>query len=237
MSLKVSNIIAIELALLIGIMSWMASFLYSRFPSAEPITAAEIQESTADVVATIAPVREPTRPRSYAADYRAYPERAGSVGEQLAPTAQDYDEDYQEIATEPYASSGLQDDPIVEASPSYAEPIQEPAVVQPDYVASPQIVAYQQPAQIVVYQEPAQIVVFSNHRRFANRFRSRPHSGAFMTATHRSPDRIGPHQNVRRVVPRRNPNAPTCRPTEGLRPGGIVRQNSGRQGSRSFSRR
>jgi hypothetical protein len=251
MSVKVSNIIAIELAILIGIMSWMACFLYSHFPSAEPHTAAtaeEIQESTEDDVAPVAPVIQARNQRPYTVDYRADRERARPIDEkedeEPAPVAeqpaatlqQDYDQEYQEVATEPaatsglpYASSGLQDNSMVETSPAYAEPIQEPALIQPDYVESPQVVA--------AYQEPIQFVVFSNNRRFANRFRSTPRRCAFMTATHRFPDRIGPHQNMGGVVLRRNPNAPTCRPTQGFSPGGIVRQNSGKQIAGSFGRR
>ncbi len=228
MAPKVSNIIAIELAILIGIMSWMAYFLYSRFASVER-TVTEIRESTADRVAAIAPSLEARNQRPYTIVYRADRERARPLEEEPAETLQDYDQDYQEV---------------VAASPSYAEPAQLPAVVQTDYAALPQNVAYQQPvqaveyeqpaeiidyeqpAEIVVYQQPAGIVVFSNPRRFANRYRSTPRLCAFPTATHRSPDRIGPHQNLPAVVPRRNPgvvphrnpNAPSCRPTQGFRP-------------------
>ncbi len=181
---------------------------------------AEIRESTADRVAAIAPSLEARNQRPYTIVYRADRERARPVEEESAETLQDYDQDYQEV---------------VAASPSYAEPVQEPAVVQADYAASPQNVAYQQPVQavayeqpaeivdyeqpvqIVVYQQPAGIVVFSNPRRFANRCRSTPRLCAFPTAAHRSPDRMGPHQNVCVVEPRRNPNASSCRPTQGFR--------------------
>ncbi len=226
---KVSNIIAIELAILIGIMSWMVYFLYSRLASVER-TVAEIRESTADRVAALAPSLEARNQRPYTIVYRADRERARPVEEESAETLQDYDQDDQEV---------------VAASPSYAEPAQEPAIVQPDYAASPQNVAYQQPvqavayeqpaeivdyeqpAEIVVYQQPAGIVVFSNPRRFANRCRSTPRLCAVPdgyasiprqngTSSERACGRASPKPGV---VPHRNPNAPSCRPTQGFRPG------------------
>jgi hypothetical protein len=201
MNLKVANLIAVELGILIGIMSWLA---YSRFPSAQPRTAAEMQESTVAPVATVAAVSERRNQRPYTVDYETDHERAQPVDEEAAPTAQEYD---QEIATQPYTSSGLGNGYVAADSPSYAEVDQEPAVAQPDYVPSP---------QIVVYAQPAQIVVFSNPRRFANRFRSTFPSGALNTITHRRPDRVGPHLSGNGIVPRRNPNAPSCRPAQGF---------------------
>jgi hypothetical protein len=201
MNPKVANLIAVELGILIGIMSWLA---YSRFPSAEPRTAAEMRESTAGPVATVAAVSERRNQRRYTVDYETDHERAQPVDEEAAPTAQEYD---QEIATQPYPSSGLGNGYVAADSPFYAAVDQEPAVAQPDYVPSP---------QIVVYAQPAQIVLFSNPRRFANRFRSTLPPGAFNTITHRRPDRVGPHLGGNGIVPRRNPNAPSRRPAQGF---------------------
>ena len=89
---KVSNIIAIELALLIGIMSWMAYFLYSHLSFVQR-TAAEVRESTADRVAAIAPVLEARNQRPYTVLYRADRERVRSLEEEPAETAQEYDQD------------------------------------------------------------------------------------------------------------------------------------------------
>ena len=89
---KVSNIIAIELAILIGIMSWMAYFLYSHLSFVQR-TAAEVRESTADRVAAIAPVLEARNQRPYTVLYRADRERVRSLEEEPAETAQEYDQD------------------------------------------------------------------------------------------------------------------------------------------------
>jgi hypothetical protein len=182
MNLKVANVIAVELAILIGLMSWM---VFSRPPSAEPRTPAETQESTAEPVATVAPVLEARNEHPATVDYSADRERARRRDEQTAPTSQAY---VQEIAAQPYANPGLENGAIAADSPSYAEVDQEPAVAPSNYPTSAQTVAYAQPTQIVVYPQPVQIVVFSNARHFANRHRSAPHPGSFMTMTPRRPD-------------------------------------------------
>jgi hypothetical protein len=218
MNLKVANVIAVELAILIGLMSWL---VYSRSPSAEPHIAAEMQQSPAEP-ATVASVPDPRRQRPHNVDYRAHREQAQPVAEeqtaeQAAPTAQEYE---QEIASQPYASSGSEDGSVAANSPSYVEADQEPAVVQSDDLTSPQTVAYAQPSQIVVYSQPAQIIVFSNPRRFANRRRLTPRPGALMSPNHQRPDRLRPHTSEDGIVPRGNPNAPSSRPTQGFGPRG-----------------
>lgn len=201
MNLKVANLIAVELGILIGLMSWL---VYSNFPSTEPRTAAEMPESRVTPFTTVSTVFERRNKRPYTVDYETNHERAQPVDEEAAPTAQEYD---QEITTQPYTSSGLGNGYVAADSPSYAEVDQEPAVAQPDYVPSP---------QIVVYAQPAQIVVFSNPRRFANRFRSTLPPGALNMITHRRPGRVGPHPGGNGIVPRRNPNAPSGRPAQGF---------------------
>jgi hypothetical protein len=189
MSPKVSNIIAIELAILIGLMSWMACFLYSHLPSARRTTAA-IQ----DRVATAAPASQARNRRPYALDYRSRPYQ------EAAEMAQEYDQDYQDIGAEPDASAGLEDNSIVGTSSSYAVVQRNVAYEQPE-----EIVEYQQSPRIVFYEEGAPIVAYSNSRRFAKRFRSTPRDGASITATPQFPSRIGTHrQNVREFVPGQN---------------------------------
>jgi hypothetical protein len=206
MNLKVANLIAVELAILIGLMSWL---VFSRFPSAEPRAPAEIQESAAEPVATIAPGLETRDERPATVDYSADRERARRRDEQLAPTSQEY---VPEIAAQPYANSGLENRVVAADSPSYAEVDQEPAAAPSDYPTSTQTVAYAQPAQIVVYPQPVQIVVFSNSRPFANRHRSASH----MTMTQRRPDADDSHRSGDGVVFPRN----ACPPIQGFRPRG-----------------
>ena len=204
MNPKVANLIAIEAGILIGLMSWL---VYSRLPSPEPRTAEEMQEST------VAPIFEPRSPHPYAVDYIAGRERAQPAHKAEATTEQQY---YQEIATEPYANSGLNNGSVAVDSPSYAEVDQEPVVVPSDYPASP---------QTVVYAQPVEIVVFSNPRRFANRCRSTPRHGAFNPIAHQCPDRGNSPLSDTRIVSGPNVSTPACPPTEGFRPRGTVRQS------------
>lgn len=234
MSSKVSNIIAIELAILIGLMSWMACFLYSHLPSARRTTAA-IQERAADRVATAAPVSEARNRRPYAVDYRSRLERAPPLYEEPAKMAPEYDQDYQDIGTEPGASARLEDNSIVGTSQPYA-------VVQPADVASPRNVPYQQPAQdveyeqpeeiveyqqspqIVFYEEAAPLVAYSNSRRFAKRIRSTPRDFASITAMPQFPPEIGTHrQNVREFMPGQNVSGFVTRQSAS---GFVTRQNA-----------
>lgn len=214
MNLKVANVIAVELAILIGLMSWL---IYSRFPSTSADTAAEMEESSVVPFATVASVSKPRNQRPHPINYRADREPAALADEQPVPTAQEYD---QEIATQPYADSGHEDGSISADSPTYAEANQEPAVAQSDDLTSPQTVAYAQPSQIVVYSQPAQIILFSNPRRFANRRRLTPQLDGLMPTAHRRPDRMGPHLAGNGIAPGRNPNAPSGRPTQGFGPRG-----------------
>ena len=214
MNLKVANLVAIQFGIFIGMMSWL---IYSRLPSAELRTAAEMHERRVTPFATVSPAFERRNQRPSTVDYETDHERAQPVDEEAAPTAQDYD---QEIATQPYTSPGLGSGYVAADSPSYAQVDQEPAAAPSDYLASPQTIAYAQPTQIVVYPQTTQIVLFSNRRSFGNRFRSSPHSGAPMTTEHRRPDSGQLHFDEGGVVPRANPNAPSCRPTQRFRPRG-----------------
>ena len=216
MNLKVTNLIAIQFGIFVGIMSWLA---YSRSPSAEPRIAAARPDSALNAGATVATVLEPRNQRPYAADHSADREQAQPVDEQPPQWESNY---YQSIAPRPYANSGLEDRSIAVDSPSYANVDQEPAVVPSDNLESPQTVVYAQPIQTVFYAP--QINVFSNSRRFANRCRSTPRHGAFNPITQQCPDRRNSPLGDTRIVSGPNVSTPSCPPTEGFRPRGIVRQ-------------
>jgi hypothetical protein len=243
MNLKIANLIAIQLGMFIGIMSWLA---YSRLESAEPRIATELQERAVKPVAPVAPGIKSDDQRPDAVDYRADRDESQPIAEQPAPAMHQYSEAavqrysdlaaqlyYQQIAPRRYASSGLENASIVAKAPSYTEVEQAPAVVQ-DYPA-PQTVAYVEPTQVVVYPQP-QFIAFSNSRRFANRCRpASPVIGAQMARTHRRSDRPRPQLNDSThstslsadscrpdksfgVVQRRNDRMTSGRPTQGFGP-------------------
>jgi hypothetical protein len=240
MNLKVANLIAIQLGIFVGIMSWLA---YSRLESAEPRIAAELQERAVKPAGSVGPGIKADDQRPDAIDGRADSDEAQPIAEQPAPAFHQYSaaavqhysdlaaqQYYQQIAPRRYASSGLGTGPVVAEAPSYAQVEQEPAGVT-DY-SEPQTAAYVQPNQIVVYSQP-QFVVFSNSRRFANRRRpASPVIGAHMATTHRRTERPRPHlrdstgfESTRPsqsfgLVQRQNDKLPSCRPTEGIGPRG-----------------
>jgi hypothetical protein len=227
MNLKVANLIAVQFGILVGIMSWLA---YSRFESAEPrIAAVEMRKRPVDSVAAVASISEPGSQLSRALDYGADPEQDQAIAEQPAPAAHQYSAEavqqytalaaqqyYQQIAPRRYASSRVENRSVAADSLSYAEVNRDPAVVPADYAESPQPNAYAEPAQIV-YSQPVQYVVFSNSRRFANRCRPPPPPDVVTPVAHSGSGRRGPHRNVCDVGPRRNPNVPSCRPSQGFK--------------------
>jgi hypothetical protein len=246
MNLKVANLIAIQLGIFVGIMSWLA---YSRLESAKPHVAAELPERVTKPAGPVAQGIKADDQNPEAVDDRTDSDEAQPIADQPAPTFHQYSaaavqhysdlaaqQYYQQIAPRRYASSGLQNRSVVAEAPSYAQVEQEPAV-DADY-SEPQTAAYVQPSQIVVYPQP-QFVVFSNSRRFSNRCRpTSPVNGGHVATTHRRQDRprrhlsgstvlespASPSAALRRptnsfgVVQRENDKLPLCRPTEGFRP-------------------
>lgn len=191
MNIKVANLIALELGILIAIMAWLA---FSNRPSVKQHPVAEEQERPAGSFATVTPVLKPRNQPLYAVDYRA--DRAGGQleAEEQARTVREYD---QEIATEPSASSDLADDAITASSPSYAGVDQGPVVYPPDCLVLPL-------TQIVACPQPNEIIVFSNTRSFGRRHRSTPRvSGAGTMVAHRRSGRGEPQaRGGSRVSPR-----------------------------------
>ena len=241
MNLKVVNLVAIQFGMFLGIISWLA---YSHFESGEsPRVAEENLKAPVNSVAPFAPMTDPDGQRPVPADDRADPDRVPPVTEQPVPVvqyqyspeavqryaalaAQQY---YQQIAPRPYASSNLENRPVV-AAPSYAKLEQEPVPVPTEYEDVPQTVAYDEPAQIVAYAQPYAYVAYSAFPRFANRCRPvSHHRNARRTFAHQRRKTGGLHvrgtslntgscrpATTLGVVHRRNDSAPSCRPSRGF---------------------
>jgi hypothetical protein len=220
MNPKIANLIAVELGILIGLMSWL---VYSRLPSVEPGTATEMKRRMVNSIPPDAPAINPRDQDPKAVDYR---ERAQIAHEAQVAREQQY---YREIAPQRYANSRLGNGYITVDSPSYAIVDQEPAAVPGDYAASPQTIVYTQPTQFIAYAEPIQTVVLSDSRRFANRCRPAPRACAPQTITRPSLGTLssGPSGNrvlsagpSGNVLSRATAIAPSCPPTAGFRPRG-----------------
>ena len=90
MNPKIANLIAIETGILVGLMSWLT---YSRFPSTEPRTSAEMREGIVAPVAAVAPVTtvapafEASNQRPSTVDYSAEREQARIMAERSVSLA------------------------------------------------------------------------------------------------------------------------------------------------------
>jgi hypothetical protein len=173
MNPRVSNLLVVELAILIALLSWMA---FSRSPFSERSTAPEIQESAAQPVATVARLPEVRSERPATIDPGADRARARPQDQQPIAVPQQY---VQQIAPQAYANPVYTNAAIPAEAAAYTEAYQEPVVAPSEYATSDESVAYVEPAPVVVYPAPYQIIVFSNPHRFANRRQF--HSGAFTT--------------------------------------------------------
>lgn len=152
MSSKVANLIALELGILIAILTWRTFLDFGDVKSPPVIKRAE---RTANAFATVAPVRKSKNQLPAAVDYRA--DAAPEQGEQQDQRAQEYD---QVVAPEVYPSPALEDGFVTEASPYYtdtgiapyyAEVAPEPFIYSPGYLATPIDRFFSQSSVIVVY--------------------------------------------------------------------------------------
>lgn len=189
MNSKIANLIALELAVLIAIMAWLA---FSRLPSVRQPTAAEEPERATGSFATVTPILKSRHQRHDGVDYRA---------------------DGQEIAAEPYTnSSDLNDGLVTDSSPSYAVVAQEPVIYYPDRLGSPL-------DQIVAFPQPNEIITFSNVRSFGRRLRSPARfCGTRMMVVHRRPGGGVSHGHGGGFISRGNTNAHSLSPRPGLGP-------------------
>ncbi|MBA3651596.1 MAG: hypothetical protein H0W66_09005 [Chthoniobacterales bacterium] len=163
MSSKVANLIAVELAVLIALMAWLA-FSNLRGAKSPPIT--QRPKRMVDSFATVAPVRNSRAGQPAPVDYRA----------ELEQTVQEYEPS---IATEPYTSSDLNTGYVPATSPSYALFDPQPRLTSEDCLLSPV-------DQYLVYPQTTTHVVYSTPRNFNRRLQSPVRrTGARPTVGHR----------------------------------------------------
>ncbi len=219
MNTKVTNVIAVELGILIVILAWLA---FSNFSRVKQPTLAEEQEPADSSFATVTSLPRPANPRHSAADYFTDQQRQQLAAQRQAQTLQygtmQYD---QQLAPAPDTSANADDSVTTGTSPYYAGVYPQP-VTSPDSFAWPY-------DPVLVYPPTSEIIVISNAqafvRREAPRFARPP-----MTVVHRRPPGGGaaqfqapgrafdlrPHGGG--VIPRRTANPRSFRPSAGLRP-------------------
>lgn len=170
MSAKVANVIAVELGLLIAILSWLA---FSNFSRLKPAAVAEELRAPENSFATVRPVpRQPHYPQNAPA-YSAAPQARLATGVQPAVQsnqalqygALDYYD--QPTASTPYTivdDTPAQSAPYYDSyyDPSYSGAYQQPTIPYPDdYYSLPNDYGY--------YPYPGQIIVVSNLARERSR--------------------------------------------------------------------
>ncbi len=174
MSSKVANLIAVELAVLIALMAWLA---FSNLQSVKSPPITQRPERMVDSFATVAPVRNSRAGQPAPVDYRVDLEAEQQPAAELEQATQEYQP---EIATEAYTNSDLTTGYIAATSPSYA--LFDPqSRLTDDCLFSPvdQYLAYPQTTTLVVYSTP---------RTFNRRLQSPVRrTGARPTGSHRRP--------------------------------------------------
>ncbi len=207
MNTKVAIVIAVELGILIAILTWLA---FPNFSRVKQPTLAEEQKPADSSFATVTWLPRPANPRHSAADYFTDQQRQQLAAQQQAQSLQYETMQYdQQLAPAPYSGADVDDSLSTGTSPYYADDYPQP-VTSPDSIGWPY-------DPVLVYPPTSEIIVISNGqafvRRGAPRFARRP-----MTVVHRRPPVGGLHPRSESVIPRRTANPRSFRASAGLRP-------------------
>src|SRR5712692_3143495 len=160
MNTKVTNVIAVELGILIVILAWLA---FSNFSRVKQPTLAEEQEPADSSFATVTSLPRPANPRHSAADYFTDQQRQQLAAQRQAQTLEygtmQYD---QQLAPAPDTSAYADDSVTTGTSPYYAGVYPQPGVTSPDSFAWPY-------DPVLVYPPTSGIIVISNGQAFVRR--------------------------------------------------------------------
>jgi hypothetical protein len=206
MSSKVLNVIAIELAILIGILGWFA-FTNQRAISA-PVQASP---PMVDSFAAVAPVRRKAQRYQPPVDYRAEAAPEPQPEEEVAQVVQEYDSpELQEEDETPVSDvpdyTAIDTGYVDATSPDYAVFDPEPEVASADPLLAPV-------DRFIVYPQSTAVIVITNPRnRSCRPTPPRPQASPGPRRGHRPPPRTQPtRQSGRDVAPRPKPRPQTAR--------------------------
>jgi hypothetical protein len=218
MNAKVSNIIAVELGIVIVLLAWLA---FSNFFRVKQSTPAEEQEPADSSFATMTSFPRPATLRHSAADYLTDQQRQQLAAQRQAQTLQYETMQYdQQLAPAPDANGYADDSVTTGTSPYYAGVYPQPET-SPDSFAWPY-------DPVLEYPPTSEIIVISNGQAFVRRVAPR-FARARMTVVHRRPPGGGraqfqasgrPFNLYPRgggVIPRRTASARSFQPSAGLR--------------------
>jgi hypothetical protein len=218
MNTKVSNIIVVELGIVILLLAWLA---FSNFFRIKQPTPAEEQEPTDRSFATITSFPRPSTLRHSADDYFTDQQRQQLAAQRQAQNLQYETMQYdQQLVPAPDANGYGDDSVTAGTSPDYAD-VYPPPEASPDSFAWPY-------DPVLEYAPTNQIIVISNSqalvRRVAPRFARPP-----MRVVHRrlpsgggtqfqAPGRaFDPHTRRGGIIPHGTANPHSFRPSAGLR--------------------
>src|SRR2546428_11820854 len=159
MNTKVSNIIAVELGIVIVLLAWLA---FSNFSRIKQPTLAEEQEPEDRSFATMTSFPRSANPGYSAADYLTGQQRQQLAAQRQAQTLEYATMQYdQQLAPAPDTSAYADDSATTGTSPYYADVYPQPAT-SPDSFAWPY-------DPVLVYPPTSGIIVISNGQAFVRR--------------------------------------------------------------------
>ena len=218
MNTKVSNIIAVELGIVIVLLAWLA---FSNFYRIKQPTPAEEQEPTDRSFATITSFPRPSTLRHSADDYFTDQQRQQLATQRQAQTLQYETMQYdRQLAPAPDANGYGDDSATTGTSPYYAD-VYPPPEASPDSFAWPY-------DPVLEYPPTSEIIVISNGQAFVRRLAPR-FARPRMTVVHRRPPGGGGahfqasgrafdlHRRGGGVIPRRTVSLRSFRPSASLR--------------------
>jgi len=174
MNTKVSNVIAVELGIVIVLLAWLA---FSNFSRVKQSTPAEEQEPADSSFATMTSFPRSANPRYSAADYFTDQQRQQLAAQRQAQTLQYETMQYdQQLAPAPDANGYADDSATTGTSPYYAD-VYSPPEASPDSFAWPY-------DPVLVYPLTSEIIVISNRQAFVRRVTPR-FARPRMTVVHR----------------------------------------------------
>lgn len=219
MNMKVTNVIAVELGILILILAWLA---FSNFSRVKQSALAEEREPADSSFATVTSLPRSANPRHSAADYFADQQRQQLAALRQAQTLQygtmQYD---QQLSSAPDTSAYADDSVATGTSPYYAD-VYPPPEASEDSVAWPY-------DPVLVYPPTSEIIVISNGQSFVRRQPPR-FARPRMTVVHGRPPGSGRaqfqapgralnlHPRGAGVISRRAANSRFSQPSASLRP-------------------
>jgi hypothetical protein len=215
MNAKVSNIIAVELGIVIVLLAWLA---FSNLVRSKQPTLAEEQEPADNSFATVTSFPRPANLRHSAADYFTDQQRQQLAAQRQAQTLQYETMQYdQQLAPAPDAN-GYADDSVTTGT--YYADVYPPPEASPDSFAWPY-------DPVLEYPPTSEIVVISNGQAFVRRVAPRFARPRMRVVHRRPPGGGGAHFQARSrfrpsparwgVVPHRTANPRSFPQSAGLR--------------------